>query len=403
MLPTHDPWMRKRRRGHVIPSVPLLLALVGAACTQGQPGGGVATTAVHQITGWLHTSGTTILDAQNRPLRLVAVNVQGMGRGSGIPEEEVQDGKGWAVPSNETYENIAAWGFNSVRLPIAWANLEPEPPTVGEGGSVIHRYNQRYLAALDGIIDNFSRRGIAVILCMCQHKWSPGLLLGQSGGRSVTGSGMPAWLYPDSVYKQVYHAKRDFFANMNNAWDWFTEAWKMVVERYAEDPTVVGVDVLNEPYYGTKWLPTPDDLHLDELYERVGKAIREINPRLLLIFEDSQDRGDGLFGMHRSPPFPNVVYSFHLYTDNWQPEGVARTLAYWERARGWGVPLWIGEFNRFGKAHVDWQDQLAEMLRYVRDEGIGWAYWGYGGNDALVNDRDELSNPELLGLLRSGF
>ncbi len=397
-------------------SLCLLVAVLTSACTAGSPGTGPAASQVSlspgapgsRISGWLHTSGQVILDSRNRPVRLLGVSVQGMGKGQGLPSGNSQGIKGYSIPSGGTYPNISSWGFNSIRLPIAWADIEPTPPTVASDGSVTHHYNEPYLSAVDGIVHAFGQRGIAVILCMCQHKWSPSMQFKDAKGDPVPASGMPTWLYPPSTYNHVYQAKRDFFANVNHTWDWFTEAWKKVAARYADNPTVVGVDVLNEPYWGTSYLPSPDLLHLDELYKQVGTGIRSVNPHVLLIFEDSQDNGSGTFGLHGPPPFPNVVYSFHLYTDNWQPEGLTRTQDYMARATQWHLPLWIGEFNRFGKATgksapPDWTQQLAQMLTYTRGHDISWAYWGYNGTDPLADPSDQLANPELLRLLQAGF
>ena len=78
------------------------------------------------------------------------------------------------------------------------------------------------------------------------------------------------------------------------------------------------------------------------------------------------------------------------------------------RATQWHLPLWIGEFNRFGKATMksappDWTQQLAQMLTYARAHDTSWAYWGYNGTDPIADPSDHLANPELLRLLQAGF
>ncbi|CAN5233115.1 hypothetical protein BH20ACT24_BH20ACT24_15110 [soil metagenome] len=402
--------MRPRAAGPWLQTLAALAALAGSACTNMLPGPLPPAPSAPRITGWLHTEGTRILDEDGDELRILSVNVQGMGKGDGSPRVQTSEDKGWSVPTPDTYANIAAWGFNAVRLPIAWANLEPEPPVRNPDGTLSHEYNEIYLSALDGIVRAFGDHGLAVILSMSQRKWSPAFEIEGAGGEPSVGSGMPSWLYPQSVYKQIYQAKHDFFADENDSWAGFADAWKLVAGRYSDDPTVVAVDVINEPYYGTRWLPTPEDLHLDAFYEHVGGAIRSVNPRVLLVFEDSQYKGDGLFGMSGPPPFDNIVYSFHLYTQNWDPQGVERLGAFWERARKWQVPLWIGEFNRFGQGEEgtaqppsDWTEQLSAMLSHCEEEGISWSYWAYRGRDALGTGRDDVANPELLELLQEGF
>lgn len=350
-----------------------------------------------RIPGWLHTDGTTIRDSRNRPVRLLSLGITGMNRTAR---------GGWSVPTEATYDNVAAWGFNSVRVPITWANLEPEPPGRAPDGSLIHRYDIAYLEAIDAIVGEFEERGIAVILVMSQWHWSPAFRVIEEDGRVVWGKGMPAWLYPDGIPMEIGEAKREFFANEDGVWEGFIDAWKVVAARYANEPTVVGFDVLNEPYYEKPWFSGPEELHLPDLYERIGRAIREVNPSVLLIFEDSQYRPGLPFALEEPPAFRDVVYSFHLYTDNWDPEGVDRYEAFWDRAKAWNVPMWIGEFNRFGKhpdSMPDWSGQLELMLARFEEEGVSWSYWSYHGPDRLADSDDQLANPELLRIIQSGY
>jgi hypothetical protein len=60
------------------------------------------------------------------------------------------------APGDEEWRQIDSSGFNSIRLPIAWANLEPEPPTL-RGRAVEHHWNEDYLRALDGIVEACQR------------------------------------------------------------------------------------------------------------------------------------------------------------------------------------------------------------------------------------------------------
>ena len=152
------------------------------------------------------------------------------------------------------------------------------------------------------------------------------------------------------------------------------EAWKVVAKRYADDSTVVGADMINEPY-PTGGL-TPQDLQLDALYQTLGSAIRSVNSHILLIFEDSSDQLDGQFGLTGPPHFDNVVYSFHLYRPNWNPVGLQVTQDFQRRADAWGVPLWVGEFNLFGEMKNpptpsgDWVASSQQMLAYLKAHGI---------------------------------
>ena len=61
------------------------------------------------------------------------------------------------------YATIASWGFNVVRLPISWENLEPRPG----------QYNDSYLQNLvDHDIEWAKEYGVYVVLDMHQVCWS---------------------------------------------------------------------------------------------------------------------------------------------------------------------------------------------------------------------------------------
>ena len=82
------------------------------------------------LTGWLHTNGREVLDDANHPVRFCGVNVSGMEYGTGVPfaQRGPSTYGGWATPDPRMYDHLQAWGVNVVRLPIAWANLEPKAP-----------------------------------------------------------------------------------------------------------------------------------------------------------------------------------------------------------------------------------------------------------------------------------
>jgi hypothetical protein len=366
-----------------------------------------------RISGRLHTSGTSILDAEGHPIRLLGVNASGMEVGAGQPQSAVPvppgclvaGGLGWLAPNRAEYDDIAAWGFNSVRVPISWANLEPTPPVMEPDGNLHHSYNQDYLSALDEIVHQFALRGVAVILDMHQQQWSPAFtnIPTRRGGVQCQGAGMPAWLYPNAATEPIAQAKLEFFSNDRDVQAGLVQAWENVAARYAGNSTVVGADMLNEPFTGGAFPPA--DLQLGAFYARVGAAIRSANPQLLLIFEEGFDIRAGAFALDSPPPFANEVYSFHLYQPNWDPDGLRLIGAFSERALTWGVPLWIGEFDAFGRAsngHEDpnWQSDTRQMLAYCSTGGIGWAVWNYRG---MLAPATGTLKPDLLPVLQQGF
>ena len=348
-------------------------------------------------------------------MRLVSVGLHGMERGNGLPFSVTAETpgacRGWFAPTAADYDAIDRWGFNSVRLPVSWANLEPNPPLRRADGSVLHHYDGRYVIALDGIVTELARRGIGVILDMHQWFWSPAFKGFTNNGATVCqGSGMPAWLYPAAQKDGYLQAKCDFFADrmapgvpLPSLHSGFIDAWRFLLDRYSEHQNVVGADIISEPYANRYC--EPKDLRLDDFYRKVGSAIRDVNPRVLLIFEDSQFSPKGRFALSGPLRLPNAVYSFHLYTQEWADQGMKRVTAFWNRARAWRVPAWLGEFNRFGRGSTtppDWPAQMTRMLAYFKEQGIGWSYWALHGEDPLL-DKDGRPNQRLVEVLRSGM
>jgi len=92
------------------------------------------------ISGWLHTEAgsTSVYDSSGNAVPLVGVNVDGLDFGIGNPATSPDPcGKGWSI-SSTSYANVPSWGFNFVRIPISWENLEPTAPTLAANGTWIH-------------------------------------------------------------------------------------------------------------------------------------------------------------------------------------------------------------------------------------------------------------------------
>ncbi len=371
---------------------------------------------VRDITGWLHVVDGTLVTEQNNAVRLISILVPGLNRGSGI---EGRSGRcpGWRPPPPDAYTDIPKFGFNSVRLGVAWANLEPTPPTKGANGQPVHHYNIAYLHAVDATVHGFVAHGVAVVLDMVQVRWSPAFhdIQLPRGNAYKCGVGVPAWMYPGGGgVNQMVAAERAFFATPSK-WTGLKDAWSFLAKRYAHQPMVVGADILNEPYdllavgYPGKEGLTPRSLGLKRFYETVGGAIHKANPKLLLVYEDKRLGAEGSLTALTGPPnLPNAVYSVHMYPPTWgAPPGRALLAFYDARAAAWGAPLWLGEFSAFGYTapggpEPNWMTDLRSFVVYCRQHGIGWTIASYSGNRLLIKGTTT-PKPDILGILRQGL
>jgi hypothetical protein len=399
---------RSRLGRRAVLPVALVVALL-QACTSQPPPNPVVRLGAPRIHGPLTTDGTRIVDASGQTVRFLGADIGGMGKGDGLPGQEAKQQTGcpgWQVPPASAYRNIDTWGFNTVRISISWANLQPDQPAMSAGAVTDPRWNTPYLDALDQVVDGFTSRGLAVILHMSQSHWSPafGNLTTNKGSVKCAGVGMPDWLYA-GVSDEIA-ARRSFFADQGHQQELYADAWKMIAERYASNDLVVGADMMNEPY--TKNQLTVDELHLDRLYQTLGSAIRSVSPHILLAFQDSQfpNAPGEAFALTSPPPFSGVVYSFHYYVDNWSPDGQHMLQTYLDRAKAWNVPLWIGEFDAFSYASPrpsdgNWQGDLTQMMRVTKREDVGWTEFAYADR-WMLQPGTNLPKPDLLSTLKHG-
>jgi len=152
----------------------------------------------------------------------------------------------------QDYGRMREWGFNCVRLLTLWAAIEPQ----------CGQYDEEYLERLDERIAWAKQNGLFVMLDMHQDLW------GEKPGWS---DGAPVWATLDDglphkrgqVWSDAYWMSQAVQAAFDNFWankpgpdgvgiqERFALAWRHVAARYADEPAVVGFDLLNEPFIGS--------------------------------------------------------------------------------------------------------------------------------------------------------
>ncbi len=361
-------------------TVPIIAALIACIIIPA-PAGALST-------GYWHTSGNQILDSNNQPVRIAGINWYGL-----ETTDEVAHGL-WAQDYKTILNTIKANGYNVIRIPFSNQMIEqPIVPTnisYGNNGSIngdLRGLNS--LQILDKIIDAAGSIGLRVILD--NHR--------SEAGNSAEDNGL--WYtaaYPESA--------------------WIAD-WQMLAQRYLNDPTVVGVDLRNEPHNATSggacWDcgTAANDWHLAA--ERAGNAILAINPHLLIAVEgtdcyggDCDWWGGNLEGAANSPvvlSVPNqLVYSAHdygpnLYVQNWFNSSTTPTsldqvwTKYWAYLSLNGTaPVWLGEFGTTNNAS-DLQNSAAgsqgqwfeSLIAFLQANGqINWTYWALNGEDSYA-------------------
>lgn len=326
-----------------------------------------------------------IRDAAGRVVLLRGANYSGLEFGNFIAEAN--------GPRAADFAQLASWGANVVRLPIAWNYLEP----------AVNQFDPSYLSEqVDPVVDFAAAHGIGVVIDMHFYIWSP----------CIGGLGAPAWICDGHNYPPgdagILFATCDFFrpegrpqppataADGRLLREHFLDAWRMVVRHYADDPRVIGWDFFNEPFgtcFGLSGGAFERDA-LHPLYRRMREIMIEENAARPFFYEPHVTRNIG-FAPSLEPFGPDVVYAPHLYGsgggfDNVAYDGDLEALradydAAEAEAAALGGPLFVGEFGGNVDGPAGFLEATELFLRHTYDEFdrrlIGGVFWAYFPGD----------------------
>ena len=380
-----------------------------------------------EIAGWLHTEpgSASFYDSSGNVVPLLGVNVDGLDFGTGNPASSPDScGKGYSIPT-ASYGDVASWGFNFVRIPISWGNIEPTAPTLASNGTWIHHWNAAYLNLLDSVASAFGKANVAIIWDFAQVDVSAAFQQAPEKvqGGECEGWGNPIWLYPSITTptnsSQLASAMCSFFNDQSlvgssapSPIEAMEAAETMLASRYASNPAVIGIDMFNEPWFSSSCgtAKTEGNL-LTAFYTKMGSAIEAANPHLVVAFEEPPPGLMSQSPIMTSPPsVPNSFYSFHIYTGTWDA-AQPYMQAYPANANKWGVPSWMGEFNDFEAGCTgpncdsivdsNWNADSNSLLAYCSANGVNWSFFSYYSLGTTVPT--PVPKPEILAQLRSNL
>jgi endoglycosylceramidase len=286
---------------------------------------------------------------------------------AGLPEYQQSD----LANSDNDLAQMRGLGFNFIRLPVNWSQLEPTPG----------QYNTTYINRIAQVVQWAGQQGIYVLIDMHEDSYSrftpesapvtfPPLITGtqESGGHA---DGAPPWaVMADDVPAESVLGEGELNtyveAAFTNFWlnavptnaagkslpqgeapgpglqDHYIGAVAALATRFKDNPTVVGYDIMNEPLPGLAAVPGVfDQGYLYPFYRRVIDAITGVNngaicpvgtsyaaacgyrslgindTRHLFFVEPMALRNLTDVAVGLSLPFttyPNIVYEPHAYT-----------------------------------------------------------------------------------------
>ena len=253
-------------------------------------------------------------------------------------------------------DSMAAWGFNSVRLPMHY-NLytlpiedEPVPGT--------NTWLEKGFAMTDSLINWCKANNMYVILDL--HA-APG------------GQGK------DAAISDANPAKPSLWESNANKLKTIA-LWRKLAGRYADEPWVGGYDLINEP----NWSFTPggnqngcsenSNAPLRQLYIDITNAIRQVDKKHIIIIEGN------CWGNNYNGILPawddNMVLSFHKY---WSTNDQGSISGIINLRDQYTIPIWLGESGENSNA---W---FTEAIQLVEKNHIGWAWWPLKKIGSVVN------------------
>jgi len=298
---------------------------------------------------------------------------------------------------------LAREGFDTVRLGVIYAGVEPRPGA----------YDDAYLDRIERTVATLGRHGIVSLLDFHQDLYA----------ERFQGEGWPDWAIDDDDLPAaprlgvpgnyggmpaLGHAFDHFWADDAAPGDSvglqerYVAAWAHVADRFKDNRFVLGYDLMNEPWPGTRWPRCQGrhgcpgfDAELSAFVARALAAIRRRDPDTLVFYEPHVLFNDGVPTHLRDTGDANAALSFHDYCGSGAVclKRDDRVFANAERhARASGDALLLTEFGA-----TDDQDTLRAMADRGDRFMVGWQEWhycpcadpttiGHGARQAIVLD-----------------
>jgi endoglucanase len=272
--------------------------------------------------------------------------------------------------TKQDIDSLAAWGFNSIRLPMHYNlyTLPIEQETV----SGQNTWLDEGFKMTDDLLNWCAANKIYLILD----------LHGAPGGQGH-----------DANISDYDTSKPSLWENAANQ-DKMVALWKKLALRYKDNPWIGGYDIINEPNwdFDGKNLNGCDErlnIPLRNLEIRITKAIREVDSNHLVIIEGNcwGNNYDGIFPLWDD----NMALSFHKY---WNPNDLSSIQKFLDYRTQYNVPIWLGET---GENSNVW---FKEVVSLAESNNIGWAFWPMKKIDNIAGVTSVSTTPEYEKLLQ---
>jgi len=316
--------------------------------------------------------------------------------------------------SSEDAVLLHSYGFNVVRLGVMWPGVEP-----GKEGV----YDESYLDAIEQIVDSLANQGIYTLLDLHQDLWhrkycGEGVpdYVQQKCASTFTGKPFPAPVagaYPNDadgnpelasclsksffayyLSSEVGSAFQCLYDNHENLWTSMGNFWQVVAKRFKSKPSVLGYEIINEPWMGDVYkhpeLALPgktEKQYLQPMYEHVTAMIRQVDDVKLIFFEGlTIDYWPSGFTKAPGSDPSKAVISYHIYCmpDPNKAEAVlcsgVNDEFFQMRAKDserLGSATFMTEFGATSSASAGALHDLDSLTKQSDKHQQSWQYWQY--------------------------
>ena len=233
---------------------------------------------------------------------------------------------------DEDFEYLNSIAANTVRLPLTYKLFNDTFYLCDNDSEAGFRF-------IDYVVRMCREVGLYLILDM--HV-APG---GQSGAAHIDDS---------DGYPHLFESQENM--------DEYCRIWKMIAERYAEEPIILGYELLNEPIDSKYNALYP---YLQPTYEKVTAAIRDVDSNHIIILGGANFCDD--FSMLTDYAFDSkIMLTAHRYHS-------VDVSKFSDISAQTNLPMYMGEFGHWGGG----TDLTAQVVSNIKSRGMGYTYWPF--------------------------
>lgn len=251
------------------------------------------------------------------------------------------------------FQLCADMGMNVLRLPFTYMDVD------SAALESLSNAGQNYdFSILDDFVAGAAKYGMYVILDL---HGAYGSHNGQDHSGQILGNG-----------------EVDFYSNETKI-ALTVKLWKALAEHFKDNVNVAGYDILNEPGENGGWInDTVGNAPHWDVFDRIYKAIRQVDVNHIVIFESSW--GADNLPMPDVYGWENCMYSFHHY-NNITNDPNAFAASYDDKIaeltdKNFGVPLQMGEFTAYGN-----ESQWRYAFKVLNENNFHWCSWTFKINN----------------------